>query len=53
VILGCSIYHYATLGAKAAIGSIENENFLTVTFTDADIIYAMIPPFDQSDKTLI
>ncbi|MET3537138.1 NmrA family NAD(P)-binding protein [Chryseobacterium limigenitum] len=29
------------LGAKAAIGSMENVDFLTKTFTGADIVYAM------------
>ncbi|PIF46966.1 uncharacterized protein YbjT (DUF2867 family) [Chryseobacterium sp. 52] len=29
------------LGAKAAIGSMENVDFLTETFKDADIVYAM------------
>src|SRR5262245_16300544 len=31
-----------TLGASAAIGSIEDANFLTSIFTDADAVYAMI-----------
>ena len=30
------------LGAKAAIGSMENADFLTETFTDADAVYCMI-----------
>ena len=30
------------LGAKAAIGSMENVDFLTKTFTDADAVYCMI-----------
>lgn len=32
------------LGAKAAIGSVEDQTFLTKTFTGADAIYAMVPP---------
>ena len=31
------------LGAKAAIGTIEDVNFLTATFTGADAVYCMIP----------
>lgn len=33
------------LGAKAAIGSIDDVSFLTKTFTDADAVYTMMPPF--------
>lgn len=33
-----------TLGAKAAIGSLEDAAFLTATFTGADAVYCMIPP---------
>lgn len=39
------------LGAQAAIGSIEDTNFLATTFTGADAVYCMEPPpafFDQS-----
>jgi uncharacterized protein YbjT (DUF2867 family) len=32
------------LGASAAIGSLEDVNFLTVTFKGADVVYTMIPP---------
>ncbi|MET6998108.1 SDR family oxidoreductase [Chitinophaga defluvii] len=32
------------LGAKAAIGSLENVNFLISAFKDADAVYCMIPP---------
>ena len=32
------------LGAKAAIGSVEDIGFLTKTFTDADAVYTMVPP---------
>jgi len=34
------------LGAKAAIGSIEDVQFLTSTFTGADAVYTMAPPPD-------
>lgn len=33
------------LGAKAAVGSVENVDFLTKTFTGADAVYTMVPPF--------
>ena len=39
------------LGAKAAIGTLEDVQFLTTTFTGADAVYCMEPPpnfFDQS-----
>ncbi len=32
------------LGAKAAIGSVEDVDFLTKTFTGADAVYIMVPP---------
>lgn len=32
------------LGAKAAIGSVEDTGFLTKTFTGADGVYTMVPP---------
>lgn len=32
------------LGATAAIGSLEDVDFLASTFTDADAVFAMIPP---------
>lgn len=32
------------LGAKAAIGSVEDVDFLTKTFTGADAVYTMVPP---------
>jgi uncharacterized protein YbjT (DUF2867 family) len=40
------------LGAKAAIGSIEDAEFLTATFTGADIAYLMEPPFNFLDNTI-
>jgi uncharacterized protein YbjT (DUF2867 family) len=33
-----------TLGAKAAVGSIEDLNFLKTTFAGSDVVYLMIPP---------
>ncbi|WP_394759015.1 SDR family oxidoreductase [Flavobacterium sp.] len=32
------------LGAIAAIGSLDDESFLTETFTGADVVYTMVPP---------
>jgi uncharacterized protein YbjT (DUF2867 family) len=32
------------LGAKPAIGSVEDVNFLTTTFSGADAVYTMVPP---------
>ncbi len=32
------------LGAKAAVGSVEDVDFLTQTFTGADAVYTMVPP---------
>jgi uncharacterized protein YbjT (DUF2867 family) len=32
------------LGATAAIGSVENVDFLTTVFTGADVVYTMVPP---------
>ncbi|WP_428329862.1 NAD(P)H-binding protein [Mucilaginibacter sp.] len=40
------------LGATAAIGSIEDVTFLTNTFTGADAVYCMLPPFDYFDPNL-
>src|SRR5689334_18963560 len=31
-------------GASAAIGSVEDVDFLTKTFTGADAVYTMVPP---------
>lgn len=33
-----------SLGARAAIGSLEDSDFLTRTFTGAEAVYAMVPP---------
>ncbi len=40
------------LGAKAAIGSIENVDFLTSIFTGMDAVYVMEPPFNFFDKSV-
>jgi uncharacterized protein YbjT (DUF2867 family) len=40
------------LGAVAAIGSLENTDFLTATFTGADAAYCMVPPADYFDPNL-
>lgn len=38
------------LGAKAAIGSIEDTTFLTSAFTGTDAVYCMLPPsFNEPD----
>jgi uncharacterized protein YbjT (DUF2867 family) len=39
------------LGAKAAIGTIEDVDFLTAAFTGADAVYCMLPPFNYFDPT--
>jgi uncharacterized protein YbjT (DUF2867 family) len=40
------------LGATAAIGTIEDAAFLTATFTGAEAVYCMLPPFDYLDPNL-
>ncbi|WAC15357.1 NmrA family NAD(P)-binding protein [Dyadobacter pollutisoli] len=40
------------LGAIAAIGSLEDTDFLTATFTGADAVYTMVPPNNYFDPTL-
>lgn len=40
------------MGAKAAIGTIEDSDFLATTFKDADIIYLMEPPFNFFDHSI-
>ena len=37
------------LGAKAAIGSVDDVAFLTSTFTGADAVYCMVPPTYHAD----
>jgi uncharacterized protein YbjT (DUF2867 family) len=38
------------LGAKPAIGSVEDEAFLKSAFTGVDAVYVMIPPNSQADN---
>lgn len=38
------------LGAKAAIGSVEDVDFLTKTFAGADAVYTMVPPNFGADN---
>ena len=40
------------LGATAAIGSVEDADFLTATFTGADAVYTMVPPTNFFDPNL-
>ena len=40
------------LGATAAIGSLEDTDFLTDTFTGADAVYTMVPPNNYFDPNL-
>ena len=40
------------LGATAAIGSMEDVDFLTATFTGADAVYCMVPPNNYFDHNL-
>jgi len=40
------------LGAKAAIGTLEDTGFLAKTFEGADAVYCMLPPFNYLDPTL-
>ncbi len=40
------------LGATAAIGSVEDVDFLTATFKGADALYCMIPPANYFDHNL-
>jgi len=41
-----------SMGAKAAIGSVENIEFLTAAFREADVVYLMEPPPNFFDPTL-
>jgi uncharacterized protein YbjT (DUF2867 family) len=44
------------IGAKAAIGLLEDVDFLTATFTGADVVYCMVPPvdfFDPNYETMV
>jgi len=40
------------LGATAAIGSLEDTDFLTATFTGSDAVYCMVPPNNYFDHSL-
>lgn len=40
------------LGATAAIGSLEDADFLTATFIGADAVYSMVPPANYFDQNL-
>jgi uncharacterized protein YbjT (DUF2867 family) len=40
------------LGATAAIGSLQDLDFLTATFTGADAVYCMVPPANYFDHNL-
>jgi uncharacterized protein YbjT (DUF2867 family) len=39
------------LGATAAIGLLEDADFLSATFTGADVVYCMIPPTNYFDSS--
>ncbi|NMH26839.1 NmrA family NAD(P)-binding protein [Flavobacterium silvaticum] len=41
-----------SLGATAAIGSLEDKEFLAETFSGADSIYTMVPPNDYTNPNL-
>jgi uncharacterized protein YbjT (DUF2867 family) len=41
-----------TLGATAAIGSVEDAGFLAATFAGADAVYTMVPPANFFDPNL-
>ncbi|WP_347374036.1 NAD(P)H-binding protein [Aequorivita sp. Q41] len=40
------------MGAIAAIGSLEDLDFMTSAFTGADAVYSMVPPANYFDQTL-
>lgn len=40
------------LGAEAAIGSVEDAEFLTSIFTNADTVYCMVPPNDYFSQNI-
>jgi uncharacterized protein YbjT (DUF2867 family) len=40
------------LGATAAIGSLENVDFLSTTFKGADVVHCMVPPNNYFDQNL-
>ncbi len=40
------------IGAIAAIGSLEDVDFITTSFTNADVVYTMVPPANYFDHNL-
>ncbi len=40
------------MGVKTAIGSVNDVDFLTVTFNGADVVYLMEPPFNFFDHSI-
>jgi uncharacterized protein YbjT (DUF2867 family) len=40
------------LGGKAAVGTLEDADFLTTVFTGADAVYCMVPPNNYFDQNL-
>jgi uncharacterized protein YbjT (DUF2867 family) len=40
------------LGAKALVGSVQDENFVNNAFKDAEVVYTMIPPIWQTTDWL-
>lgn len=40
------------IGAKAAIGTIDDAGFLAATFNGADIVYTMVPPINFFDPNI-
>src|SRR5579859_8064091 len=40
------------LGAKAAIGTLEDSSFLAETFKAQDVVYLMEPPINFFDKSI-
>ena len=42
-----------SLGARAAIGYVEDVKFLSTTFTGADAVYCMEPPYNHDAEKLI
>lgn len=42
-----------SIGAKAAIGSVEDIDFLTETFTGAEVVYCMVPPNYENQPDII
>jgi uncharacterized protein YbjT (DUF2867 family) len=49
-VVGRNAEHLKELGAKTAIGSLEDGQFLKEIFFDADVVYTLIPPNDTADN---